>query len=493
MFQKYILENRRNIVSSVCDLITFPSISEETNNSHFPFGKACSDSLKYFLSLASSLGFRTKNVDGYCGFAEFGEGEELIGIIGHLDVVPAKDEDWSYSPFVPTISNNCIYGRGAMDDKGPVIASLYAMKAVMDYLKENNIAIKKRVRLIVGLNEEKDWKCIDYYKKHEEIPTLGFSPDSDFPCIYAEKSVISLQLCEKLSEIQYTLRNRLSMQESQLSIEEIDCNQNAINVVPKFCSVTLFLKDSKYMSELISTCKQTIEECDYDIDLYKIDEHHLKISSYGIASHSAHPELGKNAISKLIIVISHIFSKWHISFPLFEDFCKLIGDDYTGKNMELNIKDESGALTLNPSQLFIKDNKVCISINLRVPVHTKPEEVIEKFKEKFSCEVSVLRIQPALYIEKDNFLVQKLCSIFNEACNSHFEPIAIGGATYARAFPNCICFGMNFPKDKDMCHQADEFVEINKLILSCNIYAKAIYELLQPFDSSSNTTISENG
>lgn len=479
MFQKYILENRQNIVGNICDLITFPSISEETNNSHFPFGKACSDALKYFLNLANSLGFKTKNVDGYCGWAEIGNGEELIGIIGHLDVVPAKEEDWTYSPFVPTISNNCIYGRGAIDDKGPVIASLYAIKAVVNYYEDNNLTFNKRVRLIVGLNEEKDWKCIDYYKKHEEIPTMGFSPDSDFPCIYAEKSVISILISEKLSNLSLISNNKSCLQETPITIEEINCNGNAINVVPKFCSIVLNVRNNTIMPNIIISAKKIIEQYNYEIDLYKIDEKHLKLTSHGIASHSAHPELGVNAISKLIVVLNDLFNIYNVHFPLFCDFCKLIGDDYTGKNLGLNIQDESGVLTLNTSQLYIKDNKIYIGINLRVPVHTKTDKIIDVFEENFKSNVSVLKIQPALYIEKENSLVQKLCGIFNETCNSSFEPITIGGATYARAFPNCISFGMNFPKDEDMCHKADEFIEINKLLLATNIYAKAIYELLQ--------------
>jgi len=411
------------------------------------------------------------------GFAEFGEGDELIGIIGHLDVVPAKEEDWSYLPFVPTIANNCIYGRGAIDDKGPVIASLYAMKAVMNYYEENNLKFNKRVRLIVGLNEEKDWKCIEYYKKYEEIPTIGFSPDSDFPCIYAEKSVISLLLCDKVSNINILSKNRFLNSEPSIIIESLDFNNNAINVVPKFCSAILNIKNSKMMPNVITSCKKIIDKYNYEIDLYKIDNNHLKLTSHGTASHSAHPELGVNSISKLIVVLNDLFTSFNATFPLFSDFCKFIGDDYLGTNLELNIQDESGHLTLNTSQLFIKDNKIHIGINLRVPVHTKPEEVINKFKEKFKSEISILRIQPALYIKKENKLVQMLCSVFNETCNSNFEPIAIGGATYARAFPNCISFGMNFPKDRDMCHQADEFIEINKLLLATNIYAKAIYKL----------------
>lgn len=407
------------------------------------------------------------------GFAEFGEGEELIGIIGHLDVVPAKEEDWSYSPFVPTIHHNCIYGRGAIDDKGPVVSSLYAMKSVMDYVQEHGIKLQKRVRLIVGLNEEKDWKCIEYYKKHEEIPTLGFSPDSDFPCIYAEKSVISLLLSQEI------LSATSSSSSASITIEEIDCNNNAINVVPKFCSVVLKIQDSNLLEELIHFCKDIIQAYHFEIDLYKIDDSHLKLSSYGIASHSAHPELGNNAITKLIVVLNDLFHHFDMLVPLLDDFCKFIGDDYTGKNLGLNVEDESGSLTLNPSQFYLNNHNICIGINLRVPVHTKPEDVIQSFEKSFVHQVTLLRIQPALYIEKEDSLVQKLCSIFNKACQTNFKPVAIGGATYARAFPHCISFGMNFPNDKDMCHQVDEFVDIDKLMFATNIYAKAIFELLQ--------------
>lgn len=480
MFEKYILDNKLNIIGNICDLITFPSISVEETNSPFPFGKDCSDCLKHFLHLANSLGFRTKNVDGYCGWAEFGEGKELIGIVGHLDVVPAINEDWMYSPFVPTIANNCIYGRGAIDDKGPVVSTLYAMKSVMDYLNENNILLNKRVRLIVGLNEEKDWKCIDYYKKHEEIPSLGFSPDADFPCIYAEKSVISLFLSDNISKIVYnSAKNKYSNSLIPITIENIDCMNNAINVVPKFCSVILKINNPQITANIINICKNLIHKFSYEIDLYKIDSSHIKLTSYGKASHSAHPELGNNAITKLIIVLNELFKNLNMSFPLFQNFCTLIGDDYTGTNLNLNITDESGFLTLNTSKLYIEDGKVYIGINLRVPVSKTPDEIIDTFEKAFPDQVTLGRIQPSLFIDKKSNLVQKLCGIFNETCGTDLEPIAIGGATYARAFNNFVCFGMNFPGDKDMCHQTDEFIDIDKLMLATNIYANAIYELMK--------------
>ena len=187
MIKKFIDDNKDNILNNICELIKIPSISDESSAENgMPFGRNCSDALNYILNLADSLGFKTKNVDGYCGYIEFGEGKELLGIIGHLDVVPAGDGWTKCDPFEPVIEDNKLYGRGAIDDKGPVIASLYAMKYVMDTMNVN-----KRVRLILGLNEEVSWKCIEYYKQHEELPTFGFSPDADFPCIYAEKGFLN--------------------------------------------------------------------------------------------------------------------------------------------------------------------------------------------------------------------------------------------------------------------------------------------------------------
>ena len=164
MFDTYIDNLKNDIVKETCNLINIPSVSEENSNPNTPFGKGAKDVLDYTLNLGKSLGFNTKNIDNYCGYIEFGEGEKLLGIIGHLDVVPSGD-GWNTPPFTATIKDGKIFGRGAIDDKGPVIASLYAMKAIKD-----NCKINSRVRLILGVNEEKDWKCIKHYKENEEWP-----------------------------------------------------------------------------------------------------------------------------------------------------------------------------------------------------------------------------------------------------------------------------------------------------------------------------------
>ena len=456
MIENYIDTHKDEIIKQVQSLIQIPSVYSKSDNPKKPFGENCNLALEYMLNLGEKLGFRTKNLDGYCGYIEFGEGEEMLGIIGHLDVVP-EGEGWSNPPFSATIKDNKIFGRGAIDDKGPVISSLYAMKAVME-----NFKVNKRVRLILGLNEENSWLCMKHYKEVEEMPTLGFSPDADFPCIYAEKSILDCCISMAYNK------------NENIKIKEIDCKNNASNVVAKFCSVTLEVTND--IEKVIEKLENSIKKFNFNITVEKPNQSEIKLTSYGIQAHAAHPDLGTNAISRLILVLNEV-----IENELLEFFCEKIGTEFNGKSLGIACNDESGELTLNVGSFALVDNELKIRFNLRIPIHTSIEDVESKFKEAIATYSSINyhtnSKMPHLYVSKEDKLIKTLCKIYSEVTNTPATPIAIGGATYARAFKNCVSFGPNFPGNKDMCHQTDEFIDIDSLILSCKIYAKAIIEL----------------
>lgn len=443
MFDEIIENQKNDIIDSVCKLIQFESVSVETHHPEMPFGEACKNALDNTLNLAQKLGFKTKNLDGYCGYIEFGDGKEMVGILGHLDVVPATIEDgWKTNPFTADIRENKIYGRGAIDDKGPVIATLYAMKAVLD----SGTKLNKRVRLILGLNEEKSWKCIKYYKEiGEETPSIGFSPDADFPCIYAEKGILSIRLRHPFS-----IKNK--------EILTIDCNNNALNIVPKYCSITL--KD-------------------------KTTDAITKLEFNGLSAHAAHPELGENAITKLVQNLNANLDKTltENEFTLLTKLDEIGLFEITRPKFLSSqvMEDESGILTSNVGFLGFENNVLEIGINLRVPIHTPFAEIKEKYSQLrdifTDLEVEFTAEQAPLYVPKNRYLVQTLCEIFHKKTGLEAKPIAIGGGTYARAFPNCVAFGANMPGQKDMCHQVDEFIAIDDLVLSSKIYAEAIYAL----------------
>ncbi len=447
--KEYIDSKRDEIIEELKKLVSFKSVSEETGNLEAPFGEECKKALEYTLNLGEKLGFRTKNLDGYCGYIEFGEGEELVGIIGHLDVVPANLEDgWKSNPFEAEIRDGKLYGRGTIDDKGPVIASLYAMKAVQEKMKVN-----KRVRLILGLNEEKNWKCINYYKQNEEQPTIGFSPDADFPCIYAEKGIITVKF-----EHDFGIEN--------CEILELSTGNNAINVVPKYAMIRLKLNNPDDINKFTNRDGVHVE---------KISKDTIRLVSYGKASHAAFPTMGDNAIIKLL---RYLKPNWYID-RLDEEGVFDIESPRAFGGKEAS--DESGVLTSNIGIVKYENGKLKMYTNLRVPVNTNFDEIrkyCEILKEKIpGLEYGMENSNSKLYVDKESYLVKTLTNIFNKETGLNEEPVAIGGGTYARAFKNCVSFGMNFPGDTDMCHQVDEFVDIEKLILSSKIYVTAIYEL----------------
>lgn len=456
MFKEYIDSKKDEMLEDLGEMIKIPSKLEGYDNPQYPFGKNIDEALNKFLSIGKRLGFKTKNIDKYCGYIEFGEGEELVGIIGHLDVVP-EGEGWKHPPFELTIENEVAYGRGTTDDKGPMMAALYAMKAVAE-----NTKINKRVRLIIGLNEENDWKGIKYYKKHEEIPTIGFSPDADFPCIYSEKALLTVYTQENYTE------------DSKIKIKEIDCNNNRINVVPKYCAVKLETEEN-ISEQLKAFLMPKIKE---EISFTKV-RNEFYIETRGIQSHAAHPELGDNAISKMVILLNEIFEEFKIENNTIHLLANKIGRETDGNSLGIkHINKELGDLTLNLARLELINGKIKSGMNLRIPGDFKLEKVKSIIQEQLNkLDINFTGEKPALYIPKNNELVQKLCKIYNEYTGENQEPIAIGGATFARAFENCVSFGAIKPGKPDMCHQVDEYIEIKDLIDACNIYALAIYEL----------------
>ena len=185
-FQELIEKNKEEMIRDLQGAIRCPSVEAKNDGSGYPFGQGVQDCLEYTLGVCEKLGFATTNLDNYVGWCEFGEGEEMVAVLGHLDVVP-EGEGWSIPPYEGRVENGRIYGRGTMDDKGPTYAALYGLKAI----KDSGLPIKRRVRVIFGLNEETGSADMKYYAEHcGEYPVVGFTPDAEYPVINGEKGLI---------------------------------------------------------------------------------------------------------------------------------------------------------------------------------------------------------------------------------------------------------------------------------------------------------------
>ncbi len=413
-------------VKRICESVRFDS-SLAKYSSKFPFGRGAADCLCHFLKLAETLGFETENYDNYIGEVIFGSGKEEFAILCHLDVVPAGD-GWTKDPFGGTIEDGSIWGRGTVDDKGPAICCLYALKS----LKDKGFVPSKKIKLIVGCNEESGWGCIEHYNEVTKMPEKGFSPDANFPVIYAEKGILHLRLH-----------------------------------FPMPTAPFLHLEGGKQGNMVCDRCEATPRS----LTVTKARELGLtvqnkKIIAYGKSAHGSMPELGENAI---LPILKFFESKSEVVARIID--C-VFNDIYGLKELS----DETGRLTMSPNVIKYRKKQVLVLVDIRYPATVPVQEVLSRVA-KFGVKYETVHSQAPLYHEKDSELVTSLLSTFEECTGVKAEPIAIGGGTYARAIKEGVGFGPEMPGDPPVVHMADEHITLERVKLLLEIYEKAIERL----------------
>lgn len=459
-FNKRIEEMKDELICSTQEILKIKSVEEDAMPL-MPFGEGVDKSLKCALSISERLGFKTKNLDGYIGYAEYGEGDDYVAVLGHLDVVP-EGAGWKYPPYGAEIHDDKIYARGTLDDKGPMIAALYALKAV----KDSKVPLSKRIRIIFGTNEETGSKEMGYYLKKEKPPVAGFTPDGDFPLIYAEKGMTIFNIAKDL------VKKPLNA----ISIKYINGGQRA-NMVPDYCEAGIIAENENL---IVEKARMFAKKTGYDIGAVKKDGI-VVVTSAGVSAHGSVPEDGKNAIMHLFAFLGSI-ELGESDIKDFISFCnKYIGMETTGDSFGVGLKDEdSGCLSFNTGMVMMNEDKIILVLNLRYPVTFTYDDMMNPFNERLSgtgIYVENMEHQKPLYFPKDHELIKILLSVFKEHTGIEAKPLAIGGGTYAKEMPNIVAFGPIFPGKPDLDHQVNEYIEIQDLILNAKIYASAIYEL----------------
>lgn len=429
-------------VKELQNLIRIPSVSRGEPKDGMPFGQNVHDALEYTLDLANRLGFpRTKSLDGYCGYVDFGDGEEQLLIMSHLDVVPVGT-GWTREPFGAVVENGRLYGRGAIDDKGAAVSSLYALAAV----KEAGIPLKRSVRLLFGCDEERGSDCVKHYKLTEKNPTLGFTPDGDFPLVNSEKGITQTSWKKSFSGSKVKIEVGL-----------------AANVIPGEAKAAL-----PFAAGRVSVPRG-----------YKAEFNGNEISVTGRGGHAAEPELANNALTALLAILSEQ--------PLTgEDYATatslhaLFGMDKHGEGFGLDITDESGRLTLSLDMLTWDETGVSLTCDCRHPFGCTFEHLMETLTAAFNAigftETS-RRHSPGLFVPADSELVKSLMEVYEKNVGHKSKPLAIGGGTYARSFPNSVAFGVIKEGGVSECHMPDESIGIDDILFNTVVMAEAIEKL----------------
>ena len=416
-----------------------------------PFGKEVRSMLDMALADCEQMGFKTQNFDGYIAHADLGEGsdEDALAILAHLDVVPEGD-GWKYPPYGAVIENGRMYGRGTSDDKGPAVAALYAMKAVKDV----GIPLRRKVRLILGCDEESGWEDIAHYNKVATMPRMGFSPDASYPIINIEKGICRLELHGVLSN-------------EGLQVIAFN-NGERPTVIPGRASA-LVAGDAATVAQAEAAAKKL----DIPAEVQLTDKG-VSITVTGISGHAAYPETARNANGEMLLLLRELGVQGDLRL-----LADKIGLDYKGEGLEISVSDGiSGYLTCNLGIIRAGEGGVYATLDIRYPVMTNPDMIIKNVSASLpGMRVEAMEVKEPHHVPAGSELVQNLLDAYHEVTGYERKCLYTGGGTYARSLQEGVAFGASFPQDEDLAHQANEYADIEGLYKNIKIFALAIVKL----------------
>lgn len=411
-------------------LIAIPSVKGPAAE-QAPYGKEIKRALDHYLGSAGAMGFRTFRIEDKVGVVEFGSGEEELAIFAHVDVVPAgEEEDWRFPPFSATEFEGSLYGRGTLDDKGPALAVLHALAS----LKRKGFQPERRIRIVVGGDEESGMDCIAAYKAQEKAPTLGFTPDGCFPVTYSEKGILVKEAGLALSG----MAGRLELYAGE-----------AHNVEPRQADASLIVKE------------ETAESGQQTFSLKKQDG-------------------GDRVIFRLLKEVALVAGKAE-PVEKIRHACRLLADE-SGKVLGIGESDEhSGALTMQATKLRFEQGMLKFTLNIRYPSSLDAGEMDAKVTEALEVQgfqTKTIDSKPPIFFDPGKPFIKSMTKIYREATNRSDEPMAISGGTYARAYPDrVVAFGALFPGEPLTAHLVDENVKLSVMKEWLKVYGTAIEQL----------------
>ena len=351
-----------------------------------------------------------------------------------------------YPPYEARIVDGKIYARGTTDDKGPTIASYFALK----FIKDANIKLKKEIKIILGTDEETSWRGIEHYLKKYPMPSVGFAPDCSFPLVYGEKGRMSFDLStqdfndEVVESIKGGDRYNVVMDEV-VAILKVNLAKEFNEYLHKH-SLKGFVKDNKY----------TIE---------------------GVAAHAMEPEKGINAGLHMCN-----FLKDYSKHPLIKFLATYFYDDPYFKKMNLDYDDfEMGPITVNIGIMEISCHNVRVTLDSRFPVRYDIDRFNQIFNElliKYNLFIATKTYKNPHYVNPNDELVKLLYEAYVKNTGDTInKPFTVGGGTYAGILDKGVAYGMGFPGELDLAHQKDECLAIESLLKGILIYIDAILSL----------------
>ncbi|WP_125605429.1 Sapep family Mn(2+)-dependent dipeptidase [Lapidilactobacillus bayanensis] len=429
-FASLFSQYEESFLSDLRQILRVPSVNGPKTFGA-PFGIGPKRILEKVLDIARQMDFRTGQIDNCVGWAEYGPTEaecpEYFAILGHLDVVDVED-DWQYDPFDLTRVDNFMYGRGVLDNKGPIMANLFALYLI----KQQDIKLRQRVRIIFGTDEESGSRDIPHYLKKERAPYAGYTPDCKFPVVYGERGLLDVRVSMPITDDSATQVKSLS--------GHFDRS---------------YLPDNAQLIFADGTVKHY----------------------HGKKAPSNAPEMAESVLPLIVTDLKQLsgqigeFGQW---------LAINLGSETTGQSLGIDFKDEaSGALQLAFYDLTISKQEVACQLTCRYPITVTEEQLLQRLQQKLlsTMTLTVNRSYPSQVTDKDTPLIKRLSAIYQADTGLDGTPVTTTGVTYARAMPNIFAFGPSFPGQKGIAHKGDEWLQFSDWRMMMQIYYDTLLSL----------------
>lgn len=458
--QEWIEAHKEEFLEDLKAVLRVPSLKGEPEEGA-PFGIMPEKARSLMETIARRDGFTVRNYDGYVLTVDLNDKEKALDILAHLDVVPVSD-DWTVTtPFEPVVKDGLLYARGSADDKGPLMTAYYSLRLIRDLFPER----KKNVRLIFGTDEESGSEdLVHYYALEKEAP-MSFSPDADYPLINIEKG-----------RIHGVFEGRADSEGRGLLA--LDAGSRA-NVVPERAEALLKGVTKEEAEEALH---ETMEATGVSGSVTEEDGA-VRVRLSGKGAHAASPEVGNNGLTALLHLLQLLklegncgdtIAAYHALFPhgvTDGEYCGLKSSDK-----------ESGATTASFNVLHLTEGKLVGELDSRAALCLTEEtgkNALKKMVEEAGLKVVSIEQREGHHVSEDSDFVRTLLSCYEEVTGKEGYCLAIGGGTYVHELKNGVAFGCVMPGTDNHMHGADEFVILDDLYASMEIFALSMLRLTE--------------
>lgn len=438
---RYIVDNEDNIIEDLKGFMAIPSVSDN---------KAEVDkALDYAMALGERMGFQTRTVcDHQVGLIEVGEGPETIGILAHVDVVTAGErENWNTDPFVLAERDGNLYGRGILDDKGPIVVCLYAMKALVD----SGEPLHKKIQMILGTQEEVEWVDMDRYVKEYPLPDYGFTPDGEFPLCNIEKGIIDCDMVFRLKK---------GHPENGWYLTRIEAGLMD-NAIPDTASATVenFVSEKAIEKNIITATGKAVHSCrpeKGDNALFRLAD---KLEIMGLC---------RNQLLDVTIMLRNKFSDvFGLGLGLYSE-----SETYKGEFVHRN--------TFSVTLTRTKGNLLSAHVNVRFAYGAEADEilgVLEELAAEYDGSIEKISQLPAVFVSSERPFIKEFGDAYEEASGRKHKCVLAYGGSYAKAMPDIVSWGPIFPGDEDTCHEDNECWSRRSMLDNGMVFTLGLYKV----------------